>query len=91
MCSTKLQSQKFDPALIYGGLLSFLVFTKKQKDQDQSAQGHDMYRDWYRKNVMCEDALDSNILFSKLFAHQILFVTLFGTVLHSRVPQAHMG
>jgi hypothetical protein len=26
-----------------------------------------MYRDWYRKNVMCKDALDSNILFSKLF------------------------
>ena len=61
------QSQKFEPAQIYGGLQSFLVFTKKQKDQDQSAQENDMYRDWYRKNVMCEDALDSNILFSKLF------------------------
>ena len=61
------QSQKFGPALIYGGQQSFLVFTKKQKDPGQSAQENDMYRDWYRKNVMCEDALDSNIIFFKLF------------------------
>ena len=61
------KSQKFDPALIFGGLQSFLVFTKQQMEQDRSAQENDMYRDRYRKNVICEDALDSNILFSKLF------------------------
>ena len=61
------QSQKFSPALIFGGLESYLLFSKQQREEDEGAQEDKIYRDWFKKNVKCENALESSILFSKLF------------------------
>ena len=61
------QSQKFSPALIFGGLESFLLFSKQLREEDEGVQEDKLYKDWYKKNVKCENTLESSVLFSKLF------------------------
>ena len=62
------QGQKFDPLLIFPGLESWLSFLKLKLNEDDQVMGEDeIYRSWFKKYVSCEDSLEGNILFSKLF------------------------
>ena len=62
------QGQKFDPLLIFPGLESWLSFLKLKLNEEDQVMGEDeIYRSWFKKYVSCEDSLEGNILFSKLF------------------------
>ena len=62
------QGQQFDPILIFPGLECWLYFLKENLKEEGQVKGEDeIYRSWFKKYVSCEDSLESNILFSKLF------------------------
>ena len=62
------QGEKFDPILIFQGLECWLNFLKKNLTEEGQVKGEDeIYSNWFKKYVSCEDPLESNILFSKLF------------------------
>ena len=64
------QGERFDYKLIYPGLDSWLTFLKNNLEpaEGKKKKTHDaIYADWFKCFVSCEDALESNILFTKLF------------------------
>ena len=62
------QGHQFDPILIFPGLECWLNFLKEKLKEEGQVKGEDeIYRSWFKKYVSCDDALESNILFSKLF------------------------
>lgn len=63
------QAKKFDPDIIYPGLVGYNIFAKEQKEKDKDSEIEEnvIYAAWHKKFVQCEDALESNCMFSKLF------------------------
>jgi hypothetical protein len=61
------QGQRFDPIIIFPGLESWLTYLKNSRDAEHRPGEHEVYKSWFKSFVSCERALESNVLFSKLF------------------------
>ena len=61
-------AQKFDPLLIFPGLESWLGYLKEKLAYEGSrVEENTCYEGWYKKHILCEDPLECNLLFSRLF------------------------
>ena len=64
---SSVQQDRFDPTDIFPGLDSWLSFLRNSFDTNEKLGQDVVYKNWYYVNIKCEDPLDSNVLFSKLF------------------------
>ena len=60
------QAQRFDPLQILPGLESWLEYLKERLESTEVKESS-CYEGWYKKHILCEDPLECNLLFSRLF------------------------
>ena len=61
------QSERFDSSIVFPGLECWLIYLKNSLEEDEKVGQDVVYKNWYQTNIKCEDPLESNIVFSKLF------------------------
>ena len=67
-CSYSMRAIWISTWIHFIGLECWLNFLKEKLKEEGQVKGEDeIYRSWFKKYLSCEDSLESNILFSKLF------------------------
>ena len=61
------QAARFDITLLFPGYESWLAYFRECIEADKSSSEDEVYKNWFRMYVQQEDAIESNVLFSKLF------------------------
>ena len=61
------QAERFSAIEIFPGLMSYLSYFKDSREQEEKLGEDVIYKRWYNKTILCEDPLECNVLFTKLF------------------------
>jgi hypothetical protein len=61
------QAEQFQAIKIFPGLESYLRYFKETLEEEEKMGEYGVYKCWYRMYILCEDPLECNISFVRLF------------------------